>query len=153
MKLISVLNLNALSTRLVTKRREADKRLTGETVSDSGVRTITQVRTVTPSAAFKIAMKSPITGALMSLLTCVTLPSSVARNPPPGCDPECPSISFTAVEVVDTPTKAARTDEEGVWPFGPTEDPVATFDIGASGDVTKKETGGSAYVQERASSY
>ena len=73
MEPISALNLNARSTRLVTKRREADKRLTGETVNDSGARTITQVCTVTPSAAFKIAMKSPITGALMcypTVLSC-----------------------------------------------------------------------------------
>ena len=50
-----------------------------------------------------------------------------ARDHPPGCNTERPCISFTMVKV--------PTEEEGFWPFGPTNEPVASFRHSASGDV------------------
>ena len=48
-----------------------------------------------------------------------------ASDPPPGCNIEEQGISFAAVEV---PNRAEPPKEESFWPFGPTDEAVASFD-------------------------
>ena len=48
-----------------------------------------------------------------------------ASDPPPGSNIEEQGVSFAAVEV---PTKDEPSKEESFWPFGPTDEAVASFD-------------------------
>ena len=52
---------------------------------------------------------------------------------PPECDSKRTCISFSAVE--------APTEEERFWPFGRTDDPVASFEYSVSGDVPTNNSG------------
>ena len=69
-----------------------------------------------------------------------------ARDPTPGSNLEGQGISLATVEVStrDEPTK-----EQGFWPFGPADEPVASFDtsgwISGSGGAKREETEGSTF--------
>ena len=55
------------------------------------------------------------------------------RDHSPGCDPEHPCTSLTAEE--------ALTQKEEPWPFGPTDEPVASFGHSASGNIPTDTSG------------
>ena len=61
-----------------------------------------------------------------------------ARDPPLDCDSEGPCVSITAAEA------PAANEKEGFWPFGPKDEPVASFDssglFGAFGGISGEET-------------
>ena len=71
---------------------------------------------------------------------------STGSNLPPGRNLEGQGISFAAVEVA---TRDERRKEQGFWPFGPTDEPAASFDnsgwFSDFGGAPKEETGGSAF--------
>ena len=81
-----------------------------------------------------------------------------ACDHPSNCDSERPCISFTATE--------APTEEEKFWPFGLTDEPVASFIyssfghvsadtnklFGAFGGVTSEETGSAAIMVRKGQS-
>ena len=64
-----------------------------------------------------------------------------ASDPPPGSNIEEQGISFAAVEV---PTRDEPSKEESFWPFGPSGEAVASFDISGFfsgfGGATSEET-------------
>ena len=72
-----------------------------------------------------------------------------ASNPTPGSNIEGQHILFATVEV---PTKDGSTKEQGVGPFGPTDEAVASFDtsgwFSGSGGTNSEETEGSIFEIE-----
>ena len=72
-----------------------------------------------------------------------------ASDPTPRSILEGQGISFTAVEV---PTSDEPTKEQGFGPFGPTDEPVASFNtngwFSGSGGANSEETEGSAFEIE-----
>ena len=72
-----------------------------------------------------------------------------ASDPTPGSNLEGQGVSFAAVEV---PTRDEPTKEQGFWPFGPTDEPVALFDtsgwFSGFGGANSEETEGSIFEIE-----
>ena len=92
-----------------------------------GARSTNRPRTATWIAEFSATERSTA-GAL----TCATYSwhSAVlsARDHPPGCEPERPCTSSTV--------EGAPTEKEGLWPFGPTNEPLASLGHSVAGNVS-----------------
>ena len=69
-----------------------------------------------------------------------------ASDPPPGSSIEEQGILFAAVEV---PTRDELLKEQSFWPFGPTDEAAALFDISGLfsgfGGATSENTGSSTF--------